>query len=166
MMKLLRFAAPVALALTLAACATSRPGSSYVAQEISAADAQVMAGDTVAFLADPFPPARTTLVLHPPKANPGHPDTLTPVLIERLRERGYGITTVGTKEEGQDAQAGAGEALRYLATPMATATASGVVLRLQYLNQEATRFYLRNADGTLSYGSPFSVREGGAGNGK
>lgn len=137
-------------ALVLSACATSRPSMSYVAKEVTAADAQILAADAVAHLADPLPPAHTTLVLDPPAT--ATQDVLTEAMVSALRARGYGVTLVdpkiGTASDHETP-------LRYLASPLD----QGVVLRLQYQGIEASRFYPRATDGKLlSNGAPFTVR--------
>jgi type IV secretion system protein TrbH len=142
--------APLAAALLLSACVT-RPGMSYVAPTVTASDAQTLARDTVDYLADPLPPARTTLVLDPPAAK-DH-DALTAAMLPALRARGYGVTLIDpqTGKVG-----GAGVPLRYLASPLD----SGVLLRLQYQGIEASRYYPRGSNGQLLPGAPFTVRGG------
>ena len=148
----LRKLLPLAAVVLLSACATSRPSMSYVAPEVTAADAQVLAAVSVAYLADPLPPARTTLVLDPPLS--GKHDALTAAMLNSLRARGYGVSLVDPKT---GTAAGQGTPLRYLASPLA----SGVVLRLQFQGVEATRFYPRTTNGKLlSDGAPFTVRGG------
>lgn len=143
---------PLVAAVLLSACATSRPSMSYVAPEITSADAQLLAASSVGYLADPLPPARTTLVLDPP--NSAKHDALTVAMLNALRARGYGVSVVDPKT---GAAAGQGVPLRYLASP----AASGVVLRLQFQGVEAASFYPRTADGKLlSSGAPFTVRGG------
>lgn len=154
-MQTIRILVPVALSLTLAACATApRPTMSYAAQEITATDANILASDAVAHLADPLPPAKTTLVLDAPRPESGMADVMTPAMLEKLRARGYGVVQADA-EKGP--QAGEGTVLRYLASPLN----NGVVLRLQYEKQEASRFYPRTKDGALVPGAPFAVRNGG-----
>ncbi|MBD8483925.1 conjugal transfer protein TrbH [Pseudomonas coleopterorum] len=131
---------PLAAAVLLSACATSRPSMSYVAPEVTAADAQTLAADTVAYLSDPLPPARTTLVLDPP-THAKH-DALTVAMLNALRARGYGVSIVDPKT---GVPAGQGTPLRYLASPLY----SGMVLRLQFQGVEASRFYPRTASGKL-----------------
>jgi len=152
-MKNTRILLAVVLSITLAACATSRPTMSYVDKEVTPFDAITLASDAVSHLAEPLPPAHTTLVLDAPSAGKGKSDALTPILTEKLRERGYGVTEADAKTGVQDEQ---GTLLRYLASPMG----NGVVLRLQYLQHEAARFYPRGADGALISGTPFTVRNG------
>lgn len=142
---------PLAAALLLSACATSRPSMSYVSPEISAGDAQILAAASVQYLADPLPPARTTLVLDPPSS--GKHDALTAAMLNSLRARGYGVSVADPKT---GVAAGQGVPLRYLASP----AFSGVVLRLQFQGVEATSFYPRTAAGKLSAGAPFTVRGG------
>lgn len=157
-MQNLRFIVPVVAALALSACATSRPSMSYVAPEITYSDAQTMATDAVNFLADPLPPAHTTLILDPPRpkqpASAVNPtDALTAAMTEKLRARGYGISVV-TDDEHKDATARKGTALRYLASPLD----NGIVLRLQFGGQEATKLYPRTTDGKLMPSGPFMLR--------
>lgn len=147
----LHLIAPLAAALLLSACATSRPTMSYVEPTVTASDAQTLASDTVAYLADPLPPARTTIVLDPPAAK-DH-DALTAAMLPALRARGYGVTLV----DPQTGKAGgAGVPLRYIASPLD----SGVLLRLQYQGTEASRYYPRSSNGQLLPGAPFTVRGG------
>ncbi|CDG90681.1 Conjugal transfer TrbH family protein [Xenorhabdus bovienii str. feltiae Florida] len=151
-MKRFSIVLPLLAVLFLSACTTTRPSMSYVAPQVTPSDAQVLAGDAVVYLANPLPPARTTLVLDPPTAN-ASPDVLTPALIAALRMRGYGVTVADAKT---GMTAGKATMLRYLASPFE----SGVIMRLQYLGIEASRFYPRTTDGRLlSDGTPFTVRE-------
>ncbi|MFU6542265.1 conjugal transfer protein TrbH [Pseudomonas aeruginosa] len=124
---------------------------SYVEPTVTASDAQTLASDTVVYLADSLPPARTTLVLDPPAAK-DH-DALTAAMLPALRARGYGVTLV----DPQTGKAGgAGVPLRYIASPLD----SGVLLRLQYQGIEASRYYPRSSNGQLLLGAPFTVRGG------
>ncbi len=155
-MRKLRFLLPLVVALTLGACATSRPSMSYVAPEVTASDAQTVAEDAVKFLAEQLPPARTTLLLDPPAAtSSSSADTLTAAISEKLRERGYGIAIV--VDARPESQAGQGTPLRYLAAPLE----NGIVLRLQYSGQEASKLYPRTTDGRLLTNGPFTLREVG-----
>lgn len=137
------------LALVLTACATTRPTMSYVAGGLSPADAMVLANDVTAHLADPLPPAKSSLVLDPPASHTA--DVLTPVLLTKLRSAGYGVIEADPRT---GAKSGEGTPVRYLVSPLD----NGVVLRLQYLGVEATRFYPRSAGGALVAAGPFTVR--------
>lgn len=139
------------LALSLTACATSNGSKSYVAKEITQTDAEVLAADAVNHLSSPLPPAHTTFLILSPSA--GEIDLLTPTLVKKLRERGYGV-----HETQAETETPAGTKLRYLASPFD----NGLILRLQYLQSEATRFYQRNPDNSISPGAPFTVRVGGS----
>lgn len=145
----LHLIAPLAAVLILSACATSRPTSSYVEPTLAASDLQVLANDTVAYLANPLPPARTTLVLDPPSAK--EHDPLTAAMLPALRARGYGVTLVDPQTGKAE---GAGVALRYLASPLD----GGVLLRLQYQGIEASRYYPRASNGQILPGTAFMVR--------
>lgn len=141
----------IAAAFLLSACATHRPTMSYVEPTVTMQDAQTLANDTVAFLADPLPPARTTLFIDPPVTKGA--DALTTTIIPALRARGYGVAMVDPKT-GQ--ASGPGVLLRYIASSLD----SGLLLRLQYLGIEASRYYPRSYDSSLLAGSPFAVRGG------
>ncbi len=152
----MRFLLPVLAALALSACATSRPSMSYVAPEVTASDARTLATDAVDFLADPLPPAKTTLLLDPPAVRQGAaPDVLTPAITDSLRARGYGLAVVvDDRPASKDVQA---IPFRYLASPLD----NGIVLRLQFKGQEATKLYPRTTAGTLLTNGPFLLREVG-----
>jgi hypothetical protein len=134
----------IALSLLLSACATTRPGMSYVTPglSLSKSDAATLANDTVQYLSGAFPPAKNTLVLDTPKGD----DALTPLLMAQLRSAGFGVI---------EAERGIGVRIRYLVSPLD----KGVVLRLQYLTVEAARFYPRGAGGNLLLTAPFTVKE-------
>lgn len=144
-----RLLLPLLAALALGACASVRPSMSYVAPEVTALDAQALAGDVVAYLADPLPPAHTTLLLDPPTNGP---DALTAAMTEKLRARGYGVTVVDASGATRP-----GTALRYLASPLD----NGLVLRLQYGGHEAAKLYPRTTTGQLLTNGPFTLREAG-----
>lgn len=144
-----RMVLPLAAAVFLSACATSRPSMSYVSPDITPSDAQILAAGSVAYLADPLPPAKTTIVLDPPSS--GKHDALTAAMLRSLRARGYGVTVVDPKT---GVAAGEGTPLRYIASPLE----NGFLVRLQFQAVEATRFYPRSADGKLLFGAPYMVR--------
>ena len=143
---------PLLLALALGACASNtRPSMSYVAPTVTGSEARILAADATAFLADQVPPGRATFVLDPPKAGP---DLLTGELSANLRGRGYGVLVANPKTGPVSGQ---GVPLRYTATPLD----SGLVLRLQYLNHDAAKYYSRTAPGQVAAdAAPFVVREG------
>lgn len=138
----------LAFALLLSACATTRPTMSYVSPELTDNDAAVLAGDTARHLADRLPPAKSTVVLDPPA---GQSDVMTAALLAKLREAGYGVVEADRQAGPKQ---GEGTPVRYLVSPLE----NGVVLRLQYLGIEASRFYPRTANGALLSSGPFTVR--------
>lgn len=144
--------ASLLVVLTLSACAAAtRPTMSYVTPATTGNDARVMAADAAAFLVDQVPPGRATIVLDPPKSGP---DLLTAELSANLRARGYGLLVANPKTGPLGGQ---GVPLRYTATPLN----AGLVLRLQYLNHEAAKYYPRAAAGQVAAdAAPFVVREG------
>jgi len=141
----------VTLSLILASCSTYRSTMSYVAKEITPADALTITNDTIAHLKETLPPAHTILVIDAPKTDAKQTDKLTPKMLEQLRKHGYGVMEADTKNGPQNEQ---GTILRYLASPMD----NGVILRLQYQHIEASRFYSRGADGMLIINTPFTIR--------
>lgn len=149
-MKTLRILLPLVLALLVSACATTRPTMSYVAPELAPSEATVLASDTASHLATPLPPAKSTVVLDPPANRSA--DVLTPVLLSALRAAGYGVIEADRQTGPKSAE---GTPVRYLVSPLE----NGVLLRLQYLGTEATRFYTRTADGGVVASGPFIVRE-------
>ncbi|MCD2514663.1 conjugal transfer protein TrbH [Comamonas endophytica] len=146
-------------ALFLSACAAPlRSSSSYVDSNINAADAITLANDAAVYLSKSLSPAKTMLVIDPPPTR-NVADELTPAMQTALREKGYGVLILSTKnpEKKEKADPPAGTALRYLASPLET----GVLLRLQFQGIEASRFYQRNKDGALlPNGFPFTVGGG------
>lgn len=143
--------ASLAAALFLGGCAALRPTMSYVEPSVTASDGQTLASDTVAYLSDPLPPARTIIVLDPPATKDR--DSLTSAMLPALRKRGYGIELINPKT-GKASSAGV--PLRYIASPLD----DGVLLRLQYQGIEASRFYSRGSNGLLLTDAPFTVRWG------
>lgn len=141
---------PMMAILLLCGCATKRPTQSFVDPHITSNDAQMLAQDSADHLADLLPPARVTLVLDPP-AKISH-DSLTVTMFSALRKKGYGIATIDSKtQSSSDTES---VHLRYLASTLD----SGILLRLQYQNIEAARYYPRASDGQLLIGTPFMVR--------
>ena len=145
----LRFAA-LLTACGLAAC-TDAPDTSYVASLSGPADAKVIAAGIGAFLRTQLPAASTTLVLDPTQADQAS-NGLTPVLADDLRQQGFAVTEAA-------GSAGA-HTLRYWVTPL---DASGELVRLMIDgHQQAARFFVRTAAGTLQSGGPFTVMRMGA----
>lgn len=158
MTALLRIILTLSFSVLLTACATSSRTTIYVASEVTAADAETLASDIVKHLAVQLAPAKTTLVLDAPESNntkKEQADLLTPVLLEKLQSRGYGVAVID--QENLTANQ-TGITLRYLISPLE----NGLVVRLQYAQKEATRFYPRNTTGVLVPGGSFTVRDGGA----
>lgn len=120
---------PLVAAVLLSACATSRPSMSYVAPEITSADAQLLAAASVGYLADPLPPARTTLVLDPP--NSAKHDALTVAMLNALRARGYGVSVVDPKRVRQRGRAYRCATSRRLLLAVSCCVSSSRVSRLQ-----------------------------------
>ncbi len=141
-----RFASFLAVS-GLAACAVG-PDTSYVAPLSAPTDATVIAAGVSLFLQTRFPAASTTLVFDPtPTDQAGN--ALTPALADTLRRLGFAVA---------DGAAPAGaHTLRYWVTPL---DASGELVRLKIDGrEEASRFFVRNTNGTLQAGGPFTVMQ-------
>ncbi|MFC7208804.1 hypothetical protein ACFQOZ_21390 [Comamonas endophytica] len=84
-------------ALFLSACAAPlRSSSSYVDSNINAADAITLANDAAVYLSKSLSPAKTMLVIDPPPTR-NVADELTPAMQTALREKGYGVLILSTK---------------------------------------------------------------------
>lgn len=129
-------------------CATTRPTMSYVAPQLTAADADVISADVVDYLARELPPAKTVLTLDPPPQ-----DMIGPALIEQLPKKGFGMGFVDPNDNATEHPERT--LLRYVVVPFD----SGFAVRLQYQGKEASRFYNRTTDGGLIAASRFTLRE-------
>lgn len=166
------------VSFALAGCATTRPGTSYVAPGITAYDGAVLAADTSNYLRTVYPAANTVLALEAPSVKAGN--AVTPELDIALRLAGFAVIENSPEESARQTAAeraaqqrsaalrgdgyavmdgaaapAAGVRLRYLVAPLD----HGLVLRLQYQGVEASRFYHRNTNGGLVAAAPFTVRE-------
>jgi hypothetical protein len=144
MIRMLRLALPLVAVSSLPGCALG-PSSSYVSQVDTPADAQALAAGMVVFVAAQLPAASSTVVLDPtPSDQAGN--ALTPAFVAALRDRGFAVA-----DEGQ-----AGHHIRYLVTSLD----SGDLVRVSIDDSaEASRFFVRNAEGGLQAGGPFLVRQ-------
>lgn len=138
------------VAAALTGC-TMTPTASYVT-EVSPNDAKVLAGSIADFLGQSLPPAGTVLALQPPQDSQAN-NPLTPALSRALRSSGFGVA-----ELTKDTRAPVGShPVRYLVTPMY----NGVLVRVRYDRTNVTRWFARNANGSLQPTSPYSVQRGG-----
>ena len=140
---------PTLLAAVLGGCA-SNPNSSYVSDKVRASDASKLAADTVSYLSDELPPARTTLLVQVPE----NKDVVTSVMLDKLRQRGYGVTIYTPDDNAVNP---VGTLFRYYVSPLE----NGIWLRLTFPGKEVTRSYVRTTSGLLST-TPFIVKEGAA----
>lgn len=115
---------------------------SYVAPEISMADANEVAIDLSQFLSSKYPAAKTTLAFQPSM------NKLHLKLIDQLMVKGFGI------EYNKAATQGA-VPIRYTLTTLE----KGVLVRLRYGENVATRYMPRANDGHLSMANKYAVRE-------
>lgn len=139
---------PLVAVSILSACTTMRPSMSYVAPGLNAQDAEIIASDSVAYLARTLPPAKTTIIIDPKRS-----DILTKTMQEKLASRGFGV--VELKNVKSIEEVAQGTLLRYISTPIEY----GYALRLQYNNIEATRYYPRTTAGNITPVAPFVTRE-------
>ena len=148
MNRMLRRALSLAAVSCLAACALG-PGSSYVSQVDTPADAQVLAAGMVVFVAAQLPAASSTIVLDPtPSDQAGN--ALTPAFVVALRDRGFAVA-----DEGQASASGTHH-VRYFVTPLD----NGDLVRVSVDDRaQASRFFVRNSAGGLQAGGPFMVRQ-------
>lgn len=125
-------------ALLLAGCTTSN--RSFVMPALANEDRARLVADSVWYLERPLPPASTTLLM------PAGDDLLLEQLADSLRQAGYGVREAGADADGS--------------LPLLVAVTSledGVLLRLDWQQGRAARFYPRAASGTLLQNRPFTV---------
>ncbi|BCT69512.1 hypothetical protein [Nitrosospira sp. NRS527] len=126
-----------------AIAAKSTPGS-YLAPDISDTDADEVAMDVAQFLSAQLLAAKTTLELQSSE------NKLHLTLLDQLMVKGFGVIQSKQPTEQQSAVQ-----LRYKVTPLY----KGVLVRLRYGGQEASRFFDRANDGHLSLHTRYAVRE-------
>lgn len=135
-----RIAAVLMCLATVPGCAALKNlQSKNVGPQIAAPDVGPVTEDMAQFLAFQLPAAKTTLAIEPAET-PLHQS-----LIGQLTGKGFGVSD-------DDPQA---VSLRYLVTPLD----GGVLVRMQYKHTEASRYYPRASDGSLSFSNIYSVRE-------
>lgn len=147
-MKIHQLFIPLLAVSILSACTTMRPSMSYVAPGLNVQDAEIIASDSVAYLARNLPPAKTTIII-----DPSHSDILTITMQEKLASSGFGVVELKNIKNPDDIAQGT--LLRYISTPIEY----GYALRLQYNNIEATRYYPRTTAGNITPVAPFVTRE-------
>lgn len=139
----------IAVSIALSGCAsfpqfnyfaTKQKASSYVVQEINAADSEQLTQDMVQFLEKKLPPAKTILAVETSYSR------FHEMLVEKLARRGFGVT--------QTMSAGAVPVRYYV-----TLFEGGMLVRIKYQDGMASRFYNRLPEGKLSFASLYSVLE-------
>lgn len=136
--------------VALSGCAATRTGLSHADAKIMPADARALAEDAAWHLSGTLPAAKTTLVLYPTVTS--KEDKITEAFSEALRSSGFGVLEAPRR---RDEPMPTGIPLRY----RVSALDAGLLMRLEYLNVAAARFYLRAADNSLVEAAPFTVRE-------
>jgi hypothetical protein len=138
----------VCIALSLTSCAhiealrAKNTSASYVVQEMSESDSEIIGEDMAKFLASQFPAAKTAIYVEPS-------DTLVhEVLMEELTEMGFGILPLKPEP-------GAYVTLQYFVTPLD----NGMLVRMRYSDRVSSRYYGRKSDGSLYASGKIAVRE-------
>jgi len=141
----------VGTVLALAGCqSTDRSAVSYVAVNMPPPVAAQLASDTVGYLSDNLPPARTTVVVQPGITGLAR-DNVSDAMIAALRQKGYGVIVSDITKPNT----GQGTPIRFLVSRIE----NGVLLRMQYPGREVTRYYVRTSADGLMPASSFIVRE-------
>lgn len=133
------------LTASLAGCVGA--GDSYVDGSLGAADAGMLAAEMTGFVKSALPAASSTVVLAPLPIGQ-EANVLTPTLVGNLREAGFAVAAAA------DA-APTARRIRYVVTPFE----GGTVVRLSVGETQASRYFIRDADGRLQAGGPFMVRD-------
>lgn len=136
----------IAVCLALSGCASfpqlTNPSQSvsYTAGEISPGNLEWIAQDMVQFLSTQLPPATTTIELEPSAS------LFKDILMEQLSDNGFGIVEADHKHAVP---------IRHFITILD----GGVLVRLNYRDNVASRYYQYSQEGELSSASAYSVRE-------
>ena len=127
------------LALLLAGCATLQGFHSVEEVDLTPAQADTLARDTVSQIAQAYPPGSTTFVL-------SRGGALGDALEQALRAQGYAVTLAADKKEGEG-DGGERRALRYLLSPYE----EGMVLSVQAGDGfQLNRLYGKTAEGVAA----------------
>ena len=127
---------------------TLGPDQSYVADLRQPADAEVLAEGMAEFVAVRLPATSSTVALDPTLPGQGG-NALTPALAAALRQRGFAVAEGGQTPEGV-------HRLRYLVAPLD----NGDLVRMTLDGTtEGARFFVRNTEGRLQSGGPYTVMQ-------
>lgn len=141
----------VCLVALQTSCALS-PDRSYVADLQQPADAEVLADGMTDFVAARLPATSSTIALDPTLAGQAG-NALTPALASALRHRGFAVA------EGRQGQPAGAHRLRYIVTQLD----NGDLVRLTLDGTvEGARFFVRNTEGGLHSGGPYTVTQAAA----
>ena len=146
-MKNIKFALYMILtSILLNGCVSMNASSSYV-DKMTPEEASVISQSITKFVAKELPVASTTLALMPPTGKGSA--ILTPILTYDLRHRGFAVAQNGEPQKNI-------HSLQYIVTTFN----NGILLRLQFDNIEASRWYSKDALGVISSDNePFAVRK-------
>ena len=137
------------LAITLVAGCTVGPNTSYVGKLRQPTDFEAVATAMAEFVSMSLPGAPSVLMLDPTPSDQAS-NALTQAFASALRRCGFSIGG-GSQHLG-----GNTHRIRYLVTPLD----SGVLARLMIDGTtEGSRFFARNAGGSLQPGGPFTVTQ-------
>jgi hypothetical protein len=144
----IRAALPLLAAVSLVSCAIG-PDSSYVGELSAPGDARILAADMAEFVSTQLPAGSTRIALNPTPADQAS-NALTPAFTAALRRRGFAVA------DDRQGAAPVAHHLRYWVTPLD----NGDLVRLSIDDRtEASRFFVRNAHGSLQAGGPVVVRQ-------
>lgn len=140
---------PIIFACIISGCSTVKPGQSFISENVSVNDLTVVSTDIANYLPGSLSPAKTTLIIDGKTT-----DVSMSVVQNYLRYAGYGVRIVDFDENKLPPSEGV--KFRYVITEMG----GGVLLRMQFLGGEITRFYSRDYDSKLKPSGAFTVRYG------
>jgi hypothetical protein len=149
MMRMFRLALPLVAVSSLAGCALD-PGSPYVSQVDTPADAQVLAAGMLVFVAAQLPRRAGLPVIR-------NSEPAIPKCPPRRRVSGHCQPDRRASDRARLCWRPLGtHHIRYFVTPLD----SGDLVRVSIDDSaQASRFFVRNAEGGLQAGGPFLVRQ-------
>lgn len=131
------------LLAALGACATGGMQTSYLTPFSSDSDADVIAADIAAFVADQMPAGTAKVVVYPAPGN----DTLVPKLLPALQAQRLVV------ESGKNALAPDVHQLRYQVDPLE----QGELVRIELDRNTAAQLLTRDSAGSLEPSGPFTI---------
>lgn len=140
----------VILCVLLASCAAINPRASFVAGQLTASDAGVLASASAEHFRGIYPAAKSSIAIET-AATGQEGNAFALALDAELRRYGYAVS-VNSPSAPAPADA---IRVRYVVSSLE----SGLVLQLQYGGTEAARYFARDSGGALVAASPYTVKE-------